>query len=121
MPRTRKTFEERIGLLSGKRSQIDTRIETLRNRQNGQRRKLDTRRKIIGGSLVFSEASADPDFAKDLCARFERRLAPKDKGLFVELMQEWRGPSGGGAAPPAGPVRPYAIRKDTGRNLSHNR
>ena len=37
MPRTRKTFDERIGLLSGKRSEIDTRIETLRSRQNGSR------------------------------------------------------------------------------------
>jgi hypothetical protein len=121
MPRTRKTFDERIGLLSGKRSEISTRIETLRNRQNGEQRKLDTRRKIIGGGLVFAEAKDDPDFAKILYARFERRLAARDKGMFIELMQEWRGLSGGDAVPATRPLRPDTIREDTGRNLPHKR
>ena len=84
-------------------------------------RKLDTRRKIIAGALVFSEANVDPDFAKDLCARFERRLAPKDRGIFVGVDAGLAWAVRRSAAPPADPLRPDTIREDTGRNLSHTR
>jgi hypothetical protein len=121
MPRKRKTLDERIGLLSGKKGDINKQIDKLRSKRNGERRKLDTRQKIIGGSIVFSEASMDPDFAKILYPRFERRLAPKDRGLFVELLREWRGSSTGVPVPVTAPVRPERIREETGRNPSHRR
>lgn len=90
MPRKRKTLDEQIGLLSGKKKDINKRLETLRVRQNRELRKLDTREKIVGGALLFSEASADPDFARDLCARFERRIAPKDRPLLAKKMEGWK-------------------------------
>lgn len=121
MPRTRKTFEEQIGLLSGKRSELNTRIETLRSRQNGTRRKLDTRRKIIAGALVLTHANVNRDYAKELCALFDKCLAPKDRAIFTELMQEWRRPSGGAAVPAAGPLQPHNFREDTGRNVPNKR
>ena len=116
MPRTRKTFEEQIGLLSGKRSELNTRIETLRSRQNGTRRKLDTRRKIIAGALVLTHANVNRDYAKELSALFDKCLAPKDRAIFMELMQEWRRPSGAAAVPATGSLQPHNIREDTGRH-----
>jgi hypothetical protein len=121
MPRKRKTLDERIGHLSGKKSDINKQIETLRSKRNGERRKLNTHRQIVGGGIVFSEASADPDFAKILYPRFQRRLAARDRGLFTELMEQWRGSSAGVAGPATAPVRPERILEDTGRNLSHKR
>lgn len=121
MPQKRKTLDERIGHLSGKKSDISKQLDTLRSKRDGEQRKLETRRKIIGGGIIFSEASADPDFAKTLYPRFEKRLAARDRGLFIELMEEWRGLSASDSESATAPVRPEHIREDTGRNPSHKR
>ncbi len=87
MPRTRKTVDDRIGFLNGKRRDIDKKIGTLRTRQNGERRKLDTRRKLILGGAVMAHAKLDAEFAKALRVALHKAVAPRDKAIVGDLME----------------------------------
>jgi hypothetical protein len=54
------------------------------NREQFQRRKQDTRRKIIIGGAVLAEAKTDPEFARELYALLSRRVTdPRDWALIV--------------------------------------
>jgi len=53
--------QNRINKLQQKRQQIDAQLQDAKARQKQQKRKDDTRRKIIAGGLALSHAEANPD------------------------------------------------------------
>lgn len=50
-----KTREERLKALLERRAEIDARLERLRSQDVAQRRKLDTRKKILIGAVILKE------------------------------------------------------------------
>lgn len=52
---------DRIAKLEARRDQIDAQLKAVRARDRQQKRKEDTRRKIIAGSLAERHAQQNPD------------------------------------------------------------
>jgi len=82
----RKTPEEQKEELLRKKAQLEERLRTLEARENTQKRKDDTRRKILVGALCLTHAESKPEFKKWLVEALGKTLAkPADRALFSDL------------------------------------
>ena len=74
--------DERAKLLE-KKARLDARLKALALQEQKQKRKDDTRRKIIAGALVLEHAELKPEFAGMLAALLNRYVTrPQDRALF---------------------------------------
>lgn len=77
MPQT-----EREKLLE-KRARLDARLKALAVQDQRQKRKDDTRRKVIAGALCLEHAETHPEFAAELRKIINRFVTrPQDRALF---------------------------------------
>lgn len=75
----------RIDKLLAKKSQIDAQLQAARARDRQQKRKDDTRRKIISGALALEHAERNPDseFSRTMLRLIqEGTKSDKDRALF---------------------------------------
>ena len=79
-----------------KRRKIDAKIKAIEARERSQKRKDETRRKIIIGSVVMTEAASDPLFRQRIGALIEAHASDKDKAFLTP----WLTDGGGVAAAP---------------------
>jgi hypothetical protein len=56
--------------------------------------RAERRRNRLAGAILFERARVDRDFAKTLLGIFEKHLESKDRGILMELMEEWGWPTG---------------------------
>lgn len=84
MVRVRKTSEQKLADLQEKASQIASRIKTENARIQSQKRKEDTRRKILAGSVALNHAEHDPNgFGAELKAQIAKNVTrDDDRALF---------------------------------------
>jgi hypothetical protein len=74
--------DERARLLE-KKARLDARLKALALQDQKQKRKDDTRRKIIAGALVLEHAEMKPEVAGMLAALLNRYVTrPQDRALF---------------------------------------
>jgi large subunit ribosomal protein L7/L12 len=74
--------DERAKLLE-KKARIDARLKELALSEQKQKRRDDTRRKIIAGALVLEHATIKSDFAAELAGLLNRYVTrPEDRKLF---------------------------------------
>lgn len=80
----RPTNAERLENLRKRRAVLDAELSRLEARERTEKRKQDTRRKILLGAVVMQEMEAKPDetgkWARELLA--ERLTKPRDRALF---------------------------------------
>lgn len=69
--------------LQQRQEKISSDIRKEKNKLNAQKRKDDTRRKIIMGALVFAHMEKDQDF-KEICERLQQKgiSSDLDRKLF---------------------------------------
>ena len=75
----------KIDALLEKKKAIDAQIKAARARDRSQKRKNDTRRKIIAGALALEHAELHPDseFTRTILSLIQRHVIPdKDRALF---------------------------------------
>ena len=74
--------DERARLLE-KKARIDARLKALAIADQKQKRKDDTRRKIIAGALALEHATINNEFAAQLASLLNRYVErPEDRALF---------------------------------------
>ena len=74
---------QQIEALEEKKRQIENRILRLRNLESAQKRKLETRRKILAGAWVLHRGDQDPEFHKHLLQGLDEFLIHnRDRALF---------------------------------------
>lgn len=56
-----RTREERLNALLARRAEIEARVERLRSQDAAQKRKLDTRKKILVGAVILKEMERNDD------------------------------------------------------------
>jgi len=76
---------ERVEALRQRRAQIEARITALEARAASDRRKEDTRRKIVLGAGVLALAARNPDFGRWLALRLPEVVAERDRSLLAGL------------------------------------
>ena len=77
------TGNEKLAKLIEQRKAIDAQIRLEQNRENAEKKKADTRRKILTGAAVLDEAAKHPKFKADidkLLGRFLKRA--DERALF---------------------------------------
>lgn len=95
----------RLNKLKAKKAQIDAQIKAAEARDRQQKRKDDTRRKIISGALALEHAERNPDsdFARTMLRLIQDGTkTDRDRALFdldplptkPEPIQEWKAVSG---------------------------
>ncbi len=83
MAKERKTPEQKLAELQEKQRQIAERIKTENARIQSQKRKEDTRRKILAGSVALNHADHDPEFRAMLNAQIDKNVTrDDDRALF---------------------------------------
>lgn len=85
----RKTLEEQKAELEARRAQIDAKLKQLNAREMDRKRRLDTRRKIVVGSLVLGAAQvhgANRDWLLRVLKAGPDR--PQDRELIKDLIIE---------------------------------
>lgn len=91
--------DERAKLME-RRAKIEARLKQLAIQDQKQRRKDETRRKVIAGALVLEHAERKADFAAELHALLNAYVTrPQDRALFDFLKD--RVPDANQAPPPA--------------------
>jgi predicted transcriptional regulator len=75
--------DDKLERLLQKKRQIEAKIKRIKARENAQRRKLDTRRKILAGAAVLEHAKRDEQFAAFLTRLLDETLKREsDRKLF---------------------------------------
>lgn len=69
-----------------KRRKIEAQLKALDARDREQKRKDDTRRKIIVGSLVMDEAEADPTMLAAVRRLIEEKASNKDRDVLADWL-----------------------------------
>jgi hypothetical protein len=69
-------------LLIEKQAQIQAQIQLIEAREKQENRKLDTRRKVVLGTILLRESQTDPELLKVMLALIEK-LDERDKKLFL--------------------------------------
>lgn len=75
----------RIDKLEKKKAQIDAQLKDARARDKAQKRKDDTRRKIIAGALALEHAERNPngEFSRTILDLIQKHVTTdKDRALF---------------------------------------
>jgi hypothetical protein len=78
---------EQVETLRQRRAQIDARLAALEARAAADRRKADTRRKVVIGAGVLALAARNPEFGRWLAMRLPEVLAERDRPLVADLGQ----------------------------------
>ena len=78
----RKTSEDKIAELELKQQQLQERIKDEKAKISKQKRKEDTRRKIITGALVLEHMTMDENFRLEIESLIRRHAKDKDRELF---------------------------------------
>jgi large subunit ribosomal protein L7/L12 len=73
---------DRMEKLLDKKKEIEREISRIRARENAEKRKEDTRRKIIAGALFLRLAESDSDIKNRLTSSIEI-LPERDRKLFL--------------------------------------
>lgn len=75
--------QERLTKLLAKKARIERQLKALEMQKRKQKRREDTRRKIIAGALALEHAQLDTDFAAILGKLLNRYVTrPEDRALF---------------------------------------
>ena len=79
----RRTPEERIAELEKQQAQIKARLQKERAKISAQKRKDDTRRKIIVGAALLAHAEHDPAMKDQLWRILDSQVTrPQDRALL---------------------------------------
>jgi len=78
----RKTPEQQLAELKSKEAQLKARVQKKAAQIAKQKRKDDTRRKIVAGALALEHMDHDPAFAKAMMRLLVRHVKPADRHLF---------------------------------------
>ena len=79
----RRTPEERISELEKQRNQINARLQKERAKIAAQKRKDDTRRKIIAGAALLAHAEHDNTVKAQLWRILDQNVTrPKDRAML---------------------------------------
>lgn len=82
------SYAERIASLKLKKDRLDKRLNTLEQKAKGERRKLETRQKIIVGGMVLAEMQKDSAFAERLRRLLKSAVTrPHDRAAIEGLLQ----------------------------------
>lgn len=74
---------ERIEKIKERKAVLDARLRQEYGRERARERKVDTRRKILAGAAVLSEAAERPQYHAQLMRLLTRFLTkPEDRALF---------------------------------------
>lgn len=76
---------DKLEKLLAQRKAIDAQIQLEKNKANEQKRKDDTRRKILTGAAVLDEASKQPKFKEEIYNLLSRFLKRNDERALFEL------------------------------------
>ena len=71
-------------------------VRCLSERKGGPtavKRRVDMRRQYLAGKLMEERAAVDRDFRRRMQTVLEMELAPKDRWVLRDLMEEWGWPS----------------------------
>lgn len=83
MAKERKTAEQKLAELREQERQLQERIKAQNARIQSQKRKEDTRRKILAGSVALNHADHDPEFRAKLNAQIDKSVTREDdRALF---------------------------------------
>ena len=88
---SRRGSSPRRSLLIRKKERIEYQLAAIDAREREQRRKRDTRRKVIVGAAVLAHAELDASFASKLYEVLRRAvIRPADRALLFEECNIWR-------------------------------
>ena len=89
----RKTPEEQKAELLKKKAQLEERLKAIDAKESAQKRKDDTRRKILVGALCLTHAEHKPEFKEWLAATLKKTLEkPADIALFTDWLAADKSP-----------------------------
>ena len=77
--------KDKLEMLISKRNALDARIQKMKNRENTEKRKKDTQRKILVGAAVLDEASKQHAFKAEIDALLHRFLKRDDQRAVCGL------------------------------------
>ncbi|MGP0590994.1 mobilization protein [Nitrospira sp. T9] len=81
----------RLEKLEQQRAKISKQISLTKNREKQQERKLDTRRKILVGSTLMTEAEKKPELYDTITRLLDRYLTREDdRKLFPQISAQHR-------------------------------
>ncbi len=83
-----QTPADRLAKLEAKKRQIGEQIAALSARARERQRKDDDRRKILLGSIVLADLSANPELAAYIRDRLPSVMRDGDERLFTDLLGE---------------------------------
>lgn len=90
----RKTPEEQKADLLKRKAQLEERLKAIGARENSQKRKDDTRRKILVSALCLAHAEHKPEFKKWLAEALSKSLEkPADIALFSDWLSDFESAS----------------------------
>ena len=79
----RKTPEVQKAELLKRKAQLEERLKAIEARESAQKRKEDTRRKILVGAVCLAHAEHKPEFKKWLMETLQKTLEkPAERALF---------------------------------------
>ena len=84
----RKTPQERIANLERQHAQIKARLNRERAKITAQKRKDDTRRKIIAGAALFAHANHNPAFKEQIWHILNTHVTRKQDRALLGLDAE---------------------------------
>ena len=79
-------MKKTIGDLEAEVQRRKAALDRLEARVTGQRRKIDTRRKILAGAWLLHRAAVDDDLRALLRLELPMFLSQRDCGLFPEIL-----------------------------------
>lgn len=81
------TPAEKIAKLEEQQAQLAARIQNEKSKISKEKRKLDTRRKIVAGALALEHMEHNPEFATEMVKLINRHTKEADKILFDDLLE----------------------------------
>ena len=85
----RKTPEEQKAELLRKKAQLEERLKAIDAKESAQKRKDDTRRKILVGAICLAHAEHKPEFREWLAGTLRKTLSkPAEIALFADWMAD---------------------------------
>lgn len=83
-----RTPAERLAELETKKRQLGEQIAALSAREKGRQRKDDDRRRVLFGSIVLADLSADRVLAEYIRSRLPSVMRDGDERLFTDLLSD---------------------------------
>jgi len=80
--RAAKTPKQKIEELEQQQAQIKAKIQKERSKLSAEKRKKDTRRKIVAGAIALEHMEHDANFAEVMKGLLKRHVKETDQALF---------------------------------------